>query len=307
MTMSRFQYKRDTGLQVRMYLTVAFFLALYAGFGFLIYRLGGVSLFYIVPIMVIILLMQLSMSDRLVLGASGAKIVTAKEYPELHSIVDELVKRANLPKPRLAVINSMQPNAFATGLTKKRALVAVTTGLMQVMNREELTGVLAHELGHVQNNDMRIMSVANFFVAITSFLLTVLFFRSLFGTSDRNGSAPIFALYLVTLVVYFLGTLLMRMLSRHREYLADYSGASLTGQPQALASALAKIHTATQRVPKEQLAKLSTASALCILPAYTKRDFTSAFATHPPIKDRIAKLQKMERTKQIDYSYRWQG
>jgi len=304
------KFKRDRGLMFRMYFTMFLFTGLYVGFGVLLWSLGT-SLTYLIPIMATIFLIQLLFSDSIVLGASGARVVSEKDAPELHSIVGDLARRAGLPKPRIAIINSAMPNAFATGLTRKKALVAVTKGLMQQLSREELTGVLAHELGHIQNRDMRVISIANFFVALTSFLLTILFFRAIFGGGDRNGAAPILLLYLATMIVYFLGSLLVMSLSRHREYLADHAGAEISGDPNALASALEKIHIATHKIPREQLSKLQTASALCVMPAYTKNDVASLFSTHPPIQERIKRLRALEKAKvgssANDYRYRWDG
>ena len=304
----KISFKRDRKLSLRMYLTMFGIGLLYAALGVAMWQFG-LGWYYIIPIILLFSVLQIWFSDRIILGASGAKLVTPEQEPRLHALVDKLVERAQLPKPKVAVINSAALNAFATGKSPKSALVAVTKGLMQLLNEEELEGVLAHELGHIKQRDILVVGIANFLVAVTSFLSTVLFWNLLFGGGRNrdNGSAPIFLLYLVVLLVYFVGQMLVLALTRYREYLADHSGAELSGQPRALASALAKIHNLNLKVPREQTARLQPASALCISPMVPKNDLANAFSTHPPVRKRIDRLLALEKSGTIDYKYSFRG
>ena len=303
------KYKRDKGLIGRMYLTMILIAGIYAGFGLFLWQIG-LAWFYVVPIIMAVSLLQWWFSDRLILGATRAKVVTEKEEPELHRMVDKLCARSGLPKPKLAVINTPTPNAFATGRSRSRSVVAVTTGLRRILNEQELEGVLAHELGHIRHRDISVLALANFFVAITSFFMAIFFWSALFGGGRRStdGAGAIMLAYLVTILVYFIGQLLVMALTRHREYLADHAGAELSGNPRALATALYKIRFATDKVPQEALSQLSTARAFCILPAAPRGDIASAFSTHPPVEKRIDRLLSLERKRTpADYTYNWQS
>ncbi len=201
-------------------------------------------------------------------------------------------------KPKVAVIDSSVPNAFATGRNPKNALVAVTTGIRQRLTDRGLEGVLGHELAHVRNKDMRVLAIANFLVTMTSFVMSMLFWSALFGGGkrDRQGGAnAMMLLYLITMVVYFVGQLLVLALTRYREYGADHSGAEISGDPGALATALEKISGAMARIPSEDLRKLQTASAFLFIPAALKGDnVIQLFSTHPPVEDRIRRLRELE-------------
>ena len=240
---------------------------------------------------------QYFLSDRMIMWSTGAKQVDRSQEPELFAMVERVAMKADMPMPKVAVINSMVPNAFATGRNPKNALVAVTAGIRQRLSDRELEAVMAHEIAHVRNRDMRVLAVANFLVTITSFLMTMLFWNMLFGGfGRRQQSGGIMLVYLVTILVYFLGQLLVLALTRYREYGADHSGAEISGDPGALANALEKISGSMARIPDEDLRKLQTASAFMIIPAALKGESAmNLFSTHPPVEDRIRRLRELER------------
>jgi len=269
---------------------------LYAIFGVVLWGFG-VPIGFIGALVGVMAVIQFFMSDRIVLWSTGAKIVSPQEEPELHAMIDRLASRAHVPKPRLAVMKNSIPNAFATGRNPNNAVVAVTTGLRQRITGDELEAVLAHELAHVANRDIRILSIANFFVMVTSFLMTILFWNMLFGGMGgrrSNQGGAIMLVYLITMVVYFLGQLLVLALTRYREYGADHGGAVLSGNPRALAAALQKISGSMGRIPKDDLRKVQTANAFMIIPAVAGEGMQNLFSTHPPAEERIRRLREME-------------
>ncbi len=270
---------------------------LYAVFAIVLLRFG-VPLAFVGVVVGLMVLVQYFLSDKLILWSTGAKHVTAAQEPDLHRIVGQLAKNAGMPMPKIAVIDSKVPNAFATGRNPDNSLVAVTTGIRERLSERELAGVLAHELAHVRNKDMRVLAIANFLVTMTSFLMTMLFWNILFGgmRRDREGSGnALMLLYLITLVVYFVGQLLVLALTRYREYGADHSGAEISGDPGALASALEKISGSMARIPQEDLRKLQTASAFLFIPPRLSGDHVvHLFSTHPPVEDRIRRLRELE-------------
>lgn len=289
---------RDKGLVSRMYTTMFLLGLLYAAFVLVLYR-SGMSIGFIAVIVGIMLLVQYYMSDRIILWSTGAKKVTREQEPELYEMVERLARRAGMPMPKLAVVDSQVPNAFATGRNPKNALVAVTTGIRQRLTDRELEAVLAHELTHVINRDMRVLAIASFFVTVASFLMQMFMWRMMFGGMyggrRDNQVGAIMMIFLVTIVVYILGTLLMRALSRYRELGADHGGAELTGDPGGLASALEKISGSMARIPDEDLRKVSTANAFMIIPALKGNNIARLLSTHPPLEERVARLRKMER------------
>ncbi len=240
---------------------------------------------------------QYFLSDKMIMWSTGAKEVNRAEEPELFAMVERVAMKAGMPMPKVAVINSMVPNAFATGRNPKNALVAVTVGIRQRLSDRELEAVMAHEIAHVRNRDMRVLAVANFLVTVTSFLMTMLFWNMLFGGfGRRQQGGGIMLVYLVTILVYFLGQLLVLALTRYREYGADHSGAEISGDPGALANALEKISGSMARIPDEDLRKLQTASAFMIIPAALKGESAmNLFSTHPPVEDRVRRLRELER------------
>ena len=248
--------------------------------------------------MVIILFMggfmflQYFFSDKMILASMGAKIVTESEEPELHQIVSRLCANADLPMPKIAVVKTNMPNAFATGRNQKNAVVAVTTGIMERLDNNELEAVLAHELTHVKNRDMMVMTIATFLSSMAQILVQWLpFFGG--GSRDRDSGSNFIVLFLVSLVVWIVSFILIRTLSRYREFAADRGSAIMTGQPSHLVSALKKI--SGFRVPTEDLRKVEgPVSALFITPAISGSSFMRLFSTHPTLEARIAALQKIE-------------
>ena len=293
---SRTRFKRDTGLVTRMYFTMFMLGILYGVFALFLMAVN----FPIILIGVIVALLvgvQYFLSDRMIMWSTGAKQVDRSQEPELFAMVERVAMKADMPMPKVAIINSMVPNAFATGRNPKNALVAVTVGIRQRLSDRELEAVMAHEMAHVRNRDMRVLAVANFLVTMTSFLMTMLFWNMLFGGfGRRQQSGGIMLVYLVTILVYFLGQLLVLALTRYREYGADHSGAEISGDPGALANALEKISGSMARIPDEDLRKLQTASAFMIIPAALKGESAmNLFSTHPPVEDRIKRLRELER------------
>ena len=235
-------------------------------------------------------------SDKMALAASRAKPVTEAELPELYSIVRNLTTASGLPMPRLFIIDSPQPNAFATGRNPAHAAVAVTTGIMQVMNRQELEGVLAHEISHVQNRDILISSVAAMLAAALSIFARMAMFMG-GGNRDDRGNPLAGIAALLSIIIAPIAAMIIRLaISRAREYQADRSGAEITGQPLNLASALAKLEAGTSQVPMNvnpAVSQLFIADPLKALRGRRGSGMMSLFATHPPIEERIERLQAM--------------
>jgi heat shock protein HtpX len=285
-------FGRDTGLQVRMIFTMLLLGLVYAaligalaaaGAGAITITLfaGGMALF------------QLFGSDKLALRAMGARVVEPHEAPELHSMIERLCIQADLPKPQIAVADTRMPNAFAIGRSPKHSTVCATTGIMQMLTPAELEGVMAHELTHVKNRDVAVMTLAGFFATIASYIVQ---FGFLFGGghSDDDDNPSFFVLFLVSLLVYVVSFFLMQALSRYREFSADRGAAIITGRPSALASALYKISAGMDRIPQRDLRASGELAAFYIFPPGAGRAIGSLFATHPPMEKRIAALQRLE-------------
>lgn len=285
--------KRDPGIVSRMYFTMLLIGVVYGVFAYVMMRLG-VSLAFVGVIVLGLAIFQYFMSDRLVMMSTGAKEVSEEDAPNLHEMIRGLADQYGMPMPKVAIIESAMPNAFATGRNPDNALVAVTTGILQRLTRRELRAVLGHELAHVANRDMKVLAISNFFVTLTSFLMTMFFFNMLFGRRDTGGGAgPFMIAYLVTILVYFIGKLLVLALTRYREYGADHTGAEISGDPGALADALAKISMGMDYIPDDDLRRLQTAQAFLIVPAL-KGFAANMFSTHPPVEERIARLRELE-------------
>ncbi len=280
-----------------MYFTMFMLGILYAVFA--LFLLGaGTPLIFVAPIVGIMIVVQYYMSDKLILMSTGAKEVSAEQQPELHRMVKLLADRYGMPMPRVAIIDTAIPNAFATGRNPKNALVAVTTGIQQRLSERELQAVIGHELAHVANRDMRVLAIANFLVTLTSFLMTMLFWNMLFGGMGgrrSNNGGGMMMVYLVTIIVYFIGQLLVLALTRYREYGADHTGAEISGDPGALADALEKISGTVAGIPDKDLRKLQTANAFLIIPAALKgQGSMNLFSTHPPLQERVKRLRELE-------------
>ncbi len=285
-------FGRDTGLQVRMIATMLLLGLVYAALVGAMFT-AGVNAFAILLLAGGMAAFQLFGSDKLALRAMGARVVGPGEAPELHAIIERLCIQADLPKPRIAVADMRMPNAFAIGRSPKNATVCATTGIMQLLTPAELEGVMAHELTHVKNRDVAVMTLAGFFATIASYIVQFGFFFG-GGHSDDDDSPGFLVLFLVSMVVYVISFFLMQMLSRYREFSADRGAAIITGRPSALASALYKISAGMDRIPQRDLRASGELAAFYIFPPGAGRAIGSLFATHPPMEKRIAALERLE-------------
>jgi heat shock protein HtpX len=252
-----------------------------AGFATLLIVVGGLTL------------AQLFLSDKIGLAAMGAKEVSPEEAPGLHAMIERLCVQADLPKPRIAVADTDVPNAFAMGRSQKKATVCCTTGIMRTLSPTELEGVLGHELTHVKNRDVLVMTIASFFASVAAMITQFGFFFG-GGMGDDDDNPSILVVLLVSFLVYILSFFLMLALSRYREFAADRGSALITGRPSALSSALVKISGAMQQVPTEDLREAERLNAFFIVPASVKGSIQTLFATHPPMEKRIERLQTLE-------------
>jgi len=286
------EWKRDWGLTGRIVLTGFLLLLLYLVFMYILLYFGA-GLWLIVLLAVGMGLVQYFFSDKLVLWSTGARILQKDEYPELHQTVEKLCKEADLPLPKIAIMQSPVPNAFATGRSPKHAVVACTDSIMRLLNKEELEAVLAHELAHVKNRDILTMTMASFIAMIASMIMQSFFFSAVLGGRNREGGGTII-IWIVSIVVYAVSTLLILALSRYREFAADRGSALITKNPKALIAALSKISGRMDAVPPEAKAKVEAANAFFIIPALSGRSFMELLSTHPPLEKRIANLEKIE-------------
>jgi heat shock protein HtpX len=288
-------FGRDTGLQVRMLVTMLLLGLVYVVFMGVLFAAGasGIVIFLFAAGM---LLFQFFGSDKLALRAMGANEVTPQEAPELHALIERLCVQADIPKPRVAVVATPMPNAFAMGRSPKHATVCATTGIMDLLSPAELEGVMAHEITHIVNRDVAIMTLASFFASVASMIVQFGFFfgggHSYDDGDDDNPS--IMAIILVSAIVWVVSFFLMQALSRYREFAADRGAAVITGRPSALASALMKISGTMERVPQTDLRAHSEMNAFYIVPASVKNSLFNLFSTHPPMDARIAALSKLE-------------
>jgi heat shock protein HtpX len=290
-------FGRDTGLQARMLLTMFLLGLVYVVFIGVLFAAGaGAGL--IVVIALVLLIAQLFGADKLAMATMGVKEVSPAEEPELHGIIERLCVQANLPKPKVAVIETSMPNACAMGKSKKATTVCATRGILQLLSPAELEGVMAHELTHVINRDVMVMTLASFFATLASMIAQfALFFGGGFGGGygrGRDEEEEIMIVLLVSVIVYAISFLLLRALSRYREFAADRGSAVLTGRPSALASALLKISGTIERVPTQDLRRAEGMSAFFIIPARTKKSLMNIFADHPPLEQRLAALERLE-------------
>jgi heat shock protein HtpX len=287
-------FGKDTGLQVRMGVTLFLLGLVYVVFivALLAANVNGITVAIIAGGLAAV---NLFASDKLALAAMGARVVTPQEAPQLHAMVERLCVQADLPKPRVAIANTRMPNAFALGRSPKSATVCATTGIMELLSPAELEGVMAHELTHVANRDVLIMTLAGFFATIAAYVVQ---FGFLFGggrsyrSDDNNPSFMV--LLLVSLAVYVVSFLLMQTLSRYREFAADRGAAIITGRPSALASALQKISSGMHQIPQKDLRAAGELNAFFIFPAGVGKGISGLFATHPPMEKRIAALARLE-------------
>jgi heat shock protein HtpX len=293
----RSNFGRDGGLQARMVMTMFLLGLVYVVFIGVLFAVGAAAS-VIVIVAVVLLVVQFFASDKIALATMGVREVTPAQEPELHGIIERLCVQANLPKPKVGVIETSMPNACAMGRSPKSATVCATRGILELLSPAELEGVMAHELTHVINRDVMVMTLASFFATLASMIAQfALFFGGGFGGGygrGREEEEEIMLVLLVSVVVYAVSFLLLRALSRYREFAADRGSAVLTGRPSALASALLKISGTMERVPTQDLRRAEGMSAFFILPARTKKSLMNIFADHPPLEQRLAALERFE-------------
>ena len=292
--------RRDTGLTARISLSFAILALLYTVFlSVLVYvGLDFISITIIASIMIVA---QWYFSDRLVLLVSGAKKVSREQFPELHDMVERIIARNNLPKPQIAVINTKMPNAFATGRSPKSSVAAVTTSLIDLLDPEELEGVLAHELTHIRNRDVLVLTLASLFSTVAWYLMQFGFYGGGMGygyggrDDDRSNSVgAMIIIVVVAMLTWLLSFLIIRAISRYREFAADRGAAQMTGKPVKLANALMKISGSMRHIPTKDLRQVEGLNAFFIIPALTCSTIGNLFSSHPPVEKRIKKLMEME-------------
>ena len=299
--MKRKAYGRDAGLTARMLLTSFLLGLLYVGFALVLFYVFNAGLVLMVVIVVGLAIFQYYTSDKLALAASGAKIVSPEEAPQLHAMVERLAAMAELQKPRVAIVDTPMPNAFATGRNQKHAVVAVTTGLWDRLDEHEVEGVLAHELTHIANRDVLVMTIASFFATLAALLTRWGLYAGMFGgfggsRDNNNNSVPVWLIVIaVSFVTYVLSWVLIRTISRYREYAADRGSALITGAPEYLMSALQKISSQMTLIPQKDLREVEGMSAFFIIPPRVKGSISELFMDHPPLEKRLAALEQVAR------------
>ena len=303
--MKRKAFGRDRGLTMRMLATGGLLGLLYVVFAVVLLNVLNVGLAPMIVIVVAIAFFQYYTSDKLALAASGAKIVSEQDAPELHAMVERLCGMAGLPKPRVAVVDTDVPNAFATGRNPQHAVIAVTQGLWRRLEPQEVEAVLAHELSHVANRDVLVMTVASFFAMLAGLITRWGFYFGMwgggFGGGNRNdnnnqGGVPVFVIVLaVSVVTYAISYVLIRTLSRYREYAADRGSALITGAPEHLMSALQKISSGITQIPQQDLREVRAMNAFFIIPTNWRAQMSEIFMDHPPLEKRLAALSAIAR------------
>ena len=294
------RFPPDTGLSARMLVTMFLLGLLYVVFVGLLLAVGVPALLVLV-IAGALFFAQYYFSDQLVLQTMGARVVTARDEPRLHGLIERLCALADMNKPRIAVADSDLPNALATGRSPKAAVVVVTTGIMRRLNDHELEGVLAHELSHVAHRDVVIMTIASFLGVLAGFITRFALYAGLFGGFDSEGERGgnrgnmELVILLVSALVYVVSFLLTAALSRYRELSADRSAAVLTGRPSELASALVKVSGEIAKVPVRDLRAAEPLNALFFAPALSRGfSLSSLFASHPSLQQRLDQLARLD-------------
>jgi heat shock protein HtpX len=287
-------FGRDRGLQTRMLITMLLLGLVYVVL-IAVLIAAGVGAIAVAVIACVLFLIQYFTSDRIALASMGAREVSPAEAPELHGIVERLCVQANIPMPKLAVVETAMPNAFAVGRSPHNSTVCVTTGLLNLVSPAELEGVLGHELTHIANRDVMLMTIASFFASIASFIVQMGFwFGGAFSDSDDDNGPGFFVVVVVAGLVYVVSFLLIQALSRYREFAADRGSALITGRPSALSSALLKISGEMDQIPQRDLRASGELKAFYIIPPDLKRSVGSLFSTHPPLQARLDALAKLE-------------
>jgi heat shock protein HtpX len=292
--MQRKSLGRDVGLQLRMALTMLILTAVYLVFAFVLFRFTRAgALIFIIPVAGLFL--QYFFSDKIVLSSAGARVIQPQQAPELFGTVQRLAQQADLPMPRVAIMDTPMPNAFATGRSPSHAVVVVTRGLLNQLTQPELEAVLGHEMTHIRNRDMTIMTMAGSFAAVAAWITQwgFIFGGGGFNDDRREGNGFI-VVFLVSIAVAFISHLLVMALSRYREYAADRGGALLTGAPEQLSSALLRISGTMASIPTRDLREAEPLSAL-FFAAPRRPNVAELFSDHPSVENRIARLQQLER------------
>ena len=301
--MKRRNYGRDAGLTFRMIVTSGLLGLLYVVFAAILISYLNVGVAPVLVIVIALAFFQYYSSDKLALAAAGAKVVSREEAPQLHDMVERLCAMANLPKPKVAIMDTPVPNAFATGRSPKHAAVCVTTGLWQRLEPKEIEGVLAHELSHVANRDVLVMTVASFFAMLAALLTRFGLYAGMWGgggfgggRDNNNNGPPVWLIVLaVSIAVYAISFILIRTLSRYREFAADRGSALITGAPEYLMSALQKISSQMTLIPQQDLRQVEGMNAFFIVPAKVRTAAAELFMDHPPLEKRLAALAEIAR------------
>jgi heat shock protein HtpX len=295
--MKRKAYGRDTGLTLRLLFTGGLLGLVYVAFAAILISFIGGGFIVGIVVVAALAIFQYYSSAKLALVASGAKVVERDQAPALHDMIERLCAMADLPKPKVAIIDTPVPNAFATGRNPKNAAVAVTTGLWEQLEPQEVEGVLAHELSHIANRDVLIMTLASFFALLAGLITRFAVYAGLWGGDrrDSNGPPVWLIVLLVSVITYALSYILIRAISRYREYAADRGSALITGAPEHLMSALQKIAGNIARIPERDLREVQAMNAFFIIPASVKRATSELFMDHPPLEKRLAALEKIAR------------
>ncbi|HJR83989.1 MAG TPA: zinc metalloprotease HtpX [Nitrososphaeraceae archaeon] len=286
------KWKGDSGLRSRMVLSFFILGILYVIFLSILYYLGVGY----VPLAIIasaMILAQWYFSDKIVLWSSGAKVISKEQNPKLHEIVERLSTNNALPKPKVAIVDSNVPNAFATGKSPKSSLVAVTTGLLDLLDDDELEAVIGHELTHVRSRDVLVLTLASVFSMVAWYLMQFGFYGGL-QSRDRNSAGSGAIVLLVAVVTWIVSFLIIRAISRYREYSADRGGAIMTGKPDTLATALLKISGKIKVIPPNELKNVQKLNAFFIVPALSGSSIANLFSSHPPVEKRVQKLKEMK-------------
>ena len=285
-------WKADAGLNARMMLSFVILGVLYIVFLSILHYLG-VGYIPLAIIASVMILAQWYLSDKIVLWSSGAKIVSKEEYPRLHEIVERLSTNNGLPKPKVAMVNSPVPNAFATGKSPKSSLVAVTTGILDLLDNDELEAVIGHELSHVGSRDVLVLTLSSVFSTVAWYLVRFGLFGGL-QTRNRNSAGTSAIVLLVAITTWVVSFLIIRAISRYREFSADRGGAIMTGKPDKLANALLKISGKIKVIPPKELENVQKLNAFFIIPALSGSSIANLFSTHPPVEKRVQKLMEMK-------------
>jgi heat shock protein HtpX len=296
--MKRKAYGRDFGLSLRMVTTMFLLGALYVAFFVVLISILDVGIGFVLLIIGGLAFLQYFTSDKIALAASRAQVVERDQAPELHDMIERLCAMSDLPKPRVAVIPTDVPNAFATGRNPKHSVVAVTEGLWRRLDRAEVEGVIAHELSHIANRDVAIMTISSFFAMVAALLMRMGLWGGMFGGGDRDrsGGAPVWLImFAVSMLTYVISYVLILMISRYREYAADRGSAMITGAPENLMSALQKIASDIVHIPQRDLREVQGMNAFFIVPTSVKSSIGELFATHPPLEKRLARLSEIAR------------